>query len=78
LHPVEALQGWRMKARALKNALMPDEVDMVSKVTNEASEQLGCDEVVRATIAARVLAFANKGERRYDMLLAIALDKTTR
>lgn len=62
----------------MRNALMPDELDMVAKVTNEACDRLGCDEAIKATIAARVLGFANIGERRYETLLAIALDKTTR
>jgi hypothetical protein len=62
----------------MKNALTPDEVDMVHKVTDEASANLGCDEAIRAIIAARVLGFANRGERRYETLLAVALDKTTR
>jgi hypothetical protein len=62
----------------MRNALTPDELEMVANVTNEACEKLGCDEGLRSTIAARVLGFANKGERRHDMLLAIALDKTTR
>jgi hypothetical protein len=61
----------------MRNALTPDELDMVAKVTNEACEELGCTDVVRSTIAARVLGFANKGERRYETLLAVALDKTT-
>jgi hypothetical protein len=62
----------------MKNALTPDELDMVSKVTNEACDTLGCGDVMKATIGARVIGFANKGERRYETLLAIALDKTTR
>ena len=62
----------------MKNALTPDELDLVAKVTNQACDQLHCDDVVKAAIGARVLAFANKGERRYDTLLAIALDQTTR
>jgi hypothetical protein len=62
----------------MKNALTPDELDMVSKVTNEARDTLGCDDVLTATIGARVLEFANRGERRYETLLAVALDKTTR
>lgn len=62
----------------MRNALMPDELDMVTKVTDEACQELGCGEAVRSTIAARVIGFANKGERRYETLLAIALDKTTR
>jgi hypothetical protein len=66
-----------MQNPAMTNALMPDEIDMVSKVTNEACEILGCGEVVRSAIAVRVLSFANKGERRYDTLLAVALDRTT-
>lgn len=66
-----------MQALAMKNALMPDEVDMVSKVTDEACERLGCDAVVRSAIAARVIGFANTGERRYETLLAKALDQTT-
>jgi hypothetical protein len=61
----------------MKNALTPDELDMVSKVTNEARDTLGCDDVLTA-IGARVLEFANRGERRYETLLAVALDKTTR
>ena len=39
----------------MRNALTPDELDMVAKVTNEACEELGCTDVVRSTIAARVL-----------------------
>jgi hypothetical protein len=62
----------------MNNVLMPDEVEMVSKVTNEACEKLGCDIAVRSAIAARVVGFANKGERRYATLLAIALDQTAR
>jgi len=61
----------------MKNVLTPDELDMVAKVTDEACQKLGCDEAMRAIIGARVLGFANKGERRYEMLLAVALDKTT-
>jgi hypothetical protein len=71
-------QGYRMQAPAMKNALTPDEVEMVSKVTDDACDKLGCSEVMRTTIATRVLGFANRGERRYEMLLAVALDKTTR
>jgi hypothetical protein len=67
-----------MQAPAMRNALTPGEVDMVSKVTDEACEKLGCSEVMRTAIATRVLGFANKGERRYETLLAIALDQTTR
>ena len=67
-----------MQAPAMRNALTPDEVDMVSKVTDDACEKLGCSEVMRTTIATRALGFANKGERRYETLLAIALDQTTR
>ncbi|WP_119271448.1 hypothetical protein [Taklimakanibacter deserti] len=62
----------------MRNALTPDELDMVAKVTNEACDTLQCDAAMRPIIAARVLGFANRGERRYDALLAIALDKTTR
>ncbi|MGE0006860.1 MAG: hypothetical protein AB7S92_14855 [Parvibaculaceae bacterium] len=62
----------------VRNALTPDEVDMVGKVTDEACATLGCDDVVKAAIAARVIGFANRGERRYGTLLAIALDRTTR
>ena len=62
----------------MRNALMPDEVEMVAKVTNQACEELGCNEVIRTNIAARVIGFANRGERRYETLLAVALDKTTR
>ena len=61
----------------MKNALTPDELDMVAKVTNEACDKLHYDAGTKAAIAARVLGFANKGERRYDTLLAIALDRTT-
>jgi hypothetical protein len=61
----------------MKNVLTPDELDMVAKVTNEACEKLHCGEGMKAAIGARVLGFANKGERRYDTLLAIALDQTT-
>jgi hypothetical protein len=61
----------------MKNVLTPDELDMVAKVTNEACDKLHCDDGMKATISARVLSFANKGERRYDTLLAIALDQTT-
>lgn len=62
----------------MRNALTPDELEMVAKVTNEACAKLRCDEGMRGMIAARVLGFANKGERRYATLLAIALDETTR
>jgi hypothetical protein len=62
----------------MKNVLAPDEVDMVSRVTDDACQKLGCSDVMRATIATRVLGFANRGERRYETLLAIALDQTTR
>lgn len=61
----------------MKNALTPDELAMVNKVTDEACERLGYDDAMKAIIGVRVLGFANKGERRYDTLLAIALDKTT-
>ena len=61
----------------MQNVLTPDELEMVSKVTSEACEKLGCDDAMKAIIAARVLSFANRGERRYETLLAIALDKTT-
>jgi hypothetical protein len=64
-----------MYAPVMTNALMPDEVDMVSKVTDEACEKLGCDQVVREAIASRVVEFANRGERRYQTLLAIAMDE---
>ena len=67
-----------MQVPAMRNALTLDKVNMVSKVTNEACERLGCSEVMRTTIATRELGFANKGERRYETLLAIALDQTTR
>ena len=62
----------------MRNTLTPDELDMVAKVTNEACDRIQCDEGMRGVIAARVLGFANKGERRYETLLAIALDNTTR
>jgi len=61
----------------MNNALTPDELDMVTKVTTDACETLQCDEPMKAIIGARVLGFANKGERRYQTLLAIALDQTT-
>src|SRR5262245_2355109 len=51
--------------RAMKNVLMPDELNMVDQVTTEACEKLGCDDAMKAIIAARVLGFANRGERRY-------------
>jgi hypothetical protein len=60
------------------NALMPDELNMVDQVMNEACQKLGCSDAMKAIIAARVLGFANRGERRYKTLLAIALDETTR
>lgn len=55
----------------------PDELAMVSKVTDEACDRLGCDDAMKAVIAARVLGFANMGERRYETLLSVALDQTT-
>ena len=61
----------------MRNALTPDELEMVAKVTDEACDKLRCDAGMKAAIGARVLGFANKGERRYDTLLAIALDQTT-
>jgi hypothetical protein len=71
-------RDWTAVDEAMKNVLTPDELDMVAKVTDEACEELGCDAVVRAHIAARIIGFANRGERRYGTLLAIALDKTSR
>ena len=62
----------------MKNALTPDEINMVIKVTDEACQELGCDAAMRSIIGARVIGFANKGERRYQTLLAIAFDQTTR
>ena len=62
---------------AMRNALAPDELEMVARVTDEACRQLGCDGIMRVTIATRVVGFANKGERRYGTLLAIALDRVT-
>lgn len=62
----------------MRNTLTPDELDLVAKVTDEACNSLRCDEAMKGVIAARVLGFANKGERRYETLLAIALDNTTR
>ena len=53
----------------MNNALTPDELDLVNKVTKEACEKLQCDEPMKALIGARVLGFANKGERRYQTLL---------
>ena len=60
----------------MRNVLTPDEVELVVRVTNEASEALHCDEAMKAVIAERIVSFANRGERRYATLLAIALDET--
>lgn len=62
----------------MKNVLTPNELSLVNKVTDEASDRLGCDAAMKAIIGRRVLNFANKGERRYDTLLAIAMDETSR
>ena len=75
---VESDKASSLVGHALKNALTPDEVDLVSRVTDVACERLDCDEGMRASIAARVVGFANRGERRYETLLAFALAATTR
>ena len=62
----------------MNNVITSDELDLVSKVTTEACEKLGYDKGMKTLIGSRVLNFVNKGERRYDVLLAIALDKTSR
>jgi hypothetical protein len=59
----------------MQNSFNPDQVNVLVKVVNEASLRLGhVDEITKQNLAARVLAYAARGERDFETLLSVALN----
>jgi hypothetical protein len=57
----------------MQHAYKPREVTMLAQVVEQACVALGsCDEATRDTIAVRVIAYAERGERDFERLLAFA------
>ena len=56
----------------MHNAFNPQEIALLVKVVDEACAAVKYDEAQKATVAARVIAFAAKGARDYETLLAVA------
>ena len=57
----------------MQNAFDPPEIELFSKVIDDACRRLGCDDALKAMVAARVLSYADQGMRDYETLLAIAM-----
>jgi hypothetical protein len=63
----------------MQHAYKPREVIMLAQVVDQACADLGCcDEVTREIIAVRVIAYADRGERDFEKLLAHATCRPTK
>jgi len=69
------MAGSVIEETAMNYAFKPREVAMLAQIVNRAcAARGGCDEVTRATIASRIVAYAAPGERDFEKLFARALD----
>lgn len=63
----------------MQHAYKPREVTMLAQVVEQACADLGrCDEATRDIVAVRVIAYADRGERDFEKLLAHARCRPTR
>ena len=57
----------------MQDAFSPQDLNLLTRVVERACSEVGyCDETARATIAARVIYYAGRGERDFDRLLQVA------